>query len=90
MKKLGLYVALALFVPSVMAKEVAVSNIAVAIAEAGANYSWMVEKTKLNSTELRLLELEAQHEELTSELNAKLERKMTAKVERQFQLPPQQ
>ncbi|GAA6151465.1 hypothetical protein [Pseudoteredinibacter isoporae] len=90
MKKLGLYVALALFVPSVMAKEVAVSNIAVAIAEAGANYSWAVEKMTTSTTESKLLELEAQHEELTNKLNAKLERKMTVKAERQFQLPPKQ
>lgn len=90
MKKFGLYVALALFVPSVMAKEVAVSNIAVAIAEAGANYSWAVEKMNANPAELKLLELEAQHEELTSKLNEKLESKLALQEERQFQMPPKQ
>jgi len=82
MKKLGLYVALTLFVPSVMATDLVASNIAVAVAEAGANYSWTLEslEKKMNAT----------HSRKVTEYNSRLADQISAKLEKKIELNRQQ
>lgn len=84
MKKLGLYAALALFVPSVMAKEIAVPSIAVVIAEAGANTQWLIDSLEGAHQAVSMHQLENQLDGMILEVNRDLEKQIAAKLEKQF------
>lgn len=80
MKKLGIYAALALFVPSVMAEQTVPTSVALAVAEASANINWTME-TEVNIDAMTSMKLAQNHQRMSELLDRQLEQKINAQVE---------
>lgn len=75
MKKLGIYAALALFIPSAMADDVIPTSVALAVAEASANINWTLE-TDNRIDALASMQLADNHQRLNDKISRQLEQQI--------------